>query len=176
LHSSPNRLYTLNQRVRQDSEDSDDFSPLSHCLDKLLDCVKNAKELKECPGMEQIEYFFREAVRTSNSEYLCKVYTAKTGFYKRLNIQLTKCDEIFGYHQYLDWSNYFAAYLYRLNCISVLWKIDNRNFEIGISAKGLNFKNYLATSPSCLHPHIHPYSDPHTLDKKSLHESFYCRT
>jgi hypothetical protein len=60
--------------------------------------------------------------------------------------------------------------------LPVLWKIDNWNFEIGISAKVLNFKNYLAPSPSSSHPHIHPYSDPHPHPHPSLHESFYCRT
>ncbi len=137
LYTWPNRLYLLNQMVRRDSNDSDEFSPLSHGLNKALEYLTNANELKECPRMEEIEYFIREAVRTDNSEYLLRAYTAETGFYKRLNLQLTKHDEIYGYHEYRDWSNYFAAYLYGLNCKS---QMQRPLAYLGVTYRGMKVK------------------------------------
>jgi hypothetical protein len=40
----------------------------------------------------------------------------------------------------------------------VLWKIDNRNFDNGISAILTNFKNCLAPSPLSWPSHLHPHT------------------
>ena len=155
-YTSPNRLFILNNILRD--VDDEDY-PLDHCLNELLKYVKNAKELKDCEGMEQIDYFLQQAARESDLDYLIKAYTAQTQFFQRLNVQLTKHNEIYGYHEYLDWSNYFAAFVFGLNlksqmkrplgCLGVTYRgMRIRSSELALYEVGevICNKTFLSTS------------------------------
>ncbi|CAF2445596.1 unnamed protein product [Rotaria sp. Silwood2] len=50
-----------------------------------FDEIRNAHELHDAVGMNQIRYFLKMAVETEDYTYFIRAYTAETDFYKRLN-------------------------------------------------------------------------------------------
>jgi len=60
-------------------------------VDELSEIVKVyylSTQLKDIKGLEQIMYFFKQAIEKRDPGYIIKAYTAETGFYSRLNIDL----------------------------------------------------------------------------------------
>ena len=48
------------------------------------------KDLRHVKRIDKIKEYFSEAIRTKDPVYLIRVYTAETGFYSTLNVQLAK--------------------------------------------------------------------------------------